>query len=485
MAERRGLGRLPGGGTRWRITLAVASLSLLAFTAFSLLAYLAVERSQRDRLNDQAVQELGFHMAQSATCAFDGPDFANLPYEISAAGRVLVSSPLLAPHEVSGPVMPESASPLTLQAGEPGSMSFFRTELTFPTSGQPNDLNGQRVPIVYADLAAPDSAACAERLPAGAKTMRVLVVQVDYQVRDVLRPIGQLLMWAIPVATVIAAAAAWWSAGRALGPVDQIRRRLSDVVTARAAPRVREPGTGDELDDLAAAVNAALDRLEGSDARQRTFIADAAHELRSPVATIRSTLEVARLYPDAESGQEAMESVDRQSARLAILVDSLLLLEALEAPPTGEPGSTDLGSLVEAAIEGVQPTRVPVTLTVASGLAAVRGDGNELARAVTNLLDNALRHASTRVDVVASVEQDMIRLEVRNDGEPIAEADRERIFDRLVRLDASRSSATGGAGIGLAIVRRAAERAGGSVEATETAGMTTFVLRLPVAPPPT
>lgn len=478
MAERRGLGRLPGGGTRWRITLAVAGLAAVLLSAMAWITVAVVEEGQRTQVQLQAMQDLTSALTLLSACQLPQVDGTSLPIEVSSGDRVLASSPLFAPHEQAGPILPVSASPLALQTDGHGNLSSFSTSVTFGHTVNANDLDGRTVRVQYADLAVP--AKCTEALGTGESgTVRILVAQFDYQSDEVLRPVRQVLWWAVPVAVVVVALAAWLSVGWSLRPVERMRRRLSGISSSHG-DRVAVPPTGDELAALAVSVNDALDRIEDADARQRQFIGDAAHELRSPVASLRSAVEVAMLYPDPEGRDETLAAVDRQSRRLAALVESLLVLERLGEGGTRPVGSCDLAAVVIGELEVRREGPVPVA-QLEDGLPPVRGSADDLARLVANLLDNAARHATSRVEVRLAGVGDGVELVVSNDGPVIEEADRERIFERLVRLDSSRTQATGGTGLGLSIVSGVARRVGGTVRATEREGLTAFVVTVPAA----
>jgi signal transduction histidine kinase len=210
-------------------------------------------------------------------------------------------------------------------------------------------------------------------------------------------------------------------------------------------------------------------------------VADAAHELRSPLASIQAQLEVAqRLGEGGTLPADLMMDVKRLSG----LVEDLLLLARADADtrPPARLLPVDAGDLVSQVVRAYSDARVPVTVAVSEQL-TVMGDAEELRRAVGNLIDNAVRHARTRVAVAAFLDRDQAVISVSDDGPGIAPEDRERIFERFTRLDDARGRNSGGAGLGLAIVRELITRAGGSVVLTdaEPPWNTRAQLRLPTA----
>jgi signal transduction histidine kinase len=275
----------------------------------------------------------------------------------------------------------------------------------------------------------------------------------------------------------------WVLVGRALRPVEAIRTQVDAITATTMDRRVPVPNTDDEVARLARTMNGMLDRLEAASARQRAFVSDASHELRSPVSTIRAELEVASSDPEQADWPEVAQRTLGETDRLSRLVDDLLALARLdEANGPARRAPVDLDDLV---LEEAKRThRVPLgTAGVSAG--RVVGDERQLTQVVRNLADNAQRHASTRVAVSVRREGDELVLVVDDDGPGIPEADRERIFERFTRLDEARGRAAGGAGLGLAVVRRVVEQHGGTVSVEDGSpangglGGARFVVRLP------
>ncbi|MFB6520242.1 sensor histidine kinase [Streptomyces sp. NPDC056401] len=296
-------------------------------------------------------------------------------------------------------------------------------------------------------------------------------------VDDANRAVALGLLAGAPPLIAFAAALAWWVTGHALRPVTAIRTGLAAVTGSELDRRVPDPGGADEIAQLARTVNETLDRLERSDARQRQFTADASHELRNPLAAVRSRLEVALRDPDRESVAAALADTER----LQGIAADLLLLARLDGGPAPRTEPVDLALLAaEDAARRPEP-RVALRLDARAPVPAA-GDPARLERALANLVDNALRYARTGVVVRASAEDGWALLEVTDDGPGIPEADRDRVFERFVRLDADRSRAGGGTGLGLAIAREIARAHGGEVSALPApAGGARLVLRVPTS----
>jgi signal transduction histidine kinase len=219
------------------------------------------------------------------------------------------------------------------------------------------------------------------------------------------------------------------------------------------------PGTRDEIQRLAVTLNGMLDRLAAARARQRAFVADAAHELRSPLTNMRTELEVAQRLGDQPDAANLLADVER----LSRLVDDLLLLaRADDAPGLARTEPVDLATLVRDVAERYATARVAVV--AAGGTDGwTAGDPQALGHVVANLVDNAVRHAATRVTASVSSRGGRVVVAVTDDGPGIAPADRERVFERFTRLDDARARDAGGAGLGLAIVRELVRRHGGTV----------------------
>ena len=286
-----------------------------------------------------------------------------------------------------------------------------------------------------------------------------------------------------PGLIVLVGLIAWLLVGRALRPVEAIRAQVDEITATTMHRRVPVPRTDDEVARLARTMNGMLDRLERASSRQRAFVSDASHELRSPVSTIRAELEVAAADADRADWPEVAERTLGETERLSRLVDDLLALARLDeaqGPPKRAP--VDLDDLVLE--EGMRTHRVPVrTAGVSAG--RVAGDARQLTQVVRNLVDNAQRHAATQVAITLRRDGDDLILVVDDDGPGIPESEREHVFDRFTRLDEARGRAEGGAGLGLAVVRRAVEHHGGTVSVVDGAieagglGGARFVVRLP------
>lgn len=282
-----------------------------------------------------------------------------------------------------------------------------------------------------------------------------------------------------PFAVLAGALVTWFLAGRALRPVRAITAQAATITGGTLSERVPVPASGDEIATLANTVNSMLDRLERDDVRRRQFVSDASHELRTPVAVLKSEAEVALRSPELTDVEALATGVVEESTRMAAIIDDLLSLarrdEGVAAPTT----EIDLDDIVLA--EAGRLRRVPIDVSAVSA-GRVLGRLDEFARVVAHLLDNAARHAETTVAVGLVTATGQVRLVVDDDGPGVPPADREIIFERFARLDEARSRDAGGAGLGLAVVAGVVERSNGSVAVeTSPSGGARFVVTLPAA----
>ncbi|WP_416968576.1 sensor histidine kinase [Streptomyces sp. 4F14] len=278
-----------------------------------------------------------------------------------------------------------------------------------------------------------------------------------------------VLLIVLPLLLGLVAGVTWLVTRRALRPVEGIRRELAAITASQnLSRRVPEPDAWDEVGRLARTTNETLAALEASVDRQRRFVADASHELRSPIASLRTQLEVAAAHPELLDLDGAVED----TVRLQHLAADLLLLARLDAGETPQRTPVDLGALAREGAQGREKVRVDTAPGV-----EVTGSRGQLARVLANLLDNAARHTRTTIEVTVRRDGDDAVLTVADDGPGVPDADRERIFERFVRLDDARSRDDGGAGLGLAIARDIAVRHGGTLGVLEGS---VFELRLPV-----
>ncbi|WP_353895394.1 sensor histidine kinase [Glycomyces tritici] len=262
--------------------------------------------------------------------------------------------------------------------------------------------------------------------------------------------VGAAMAWALAPLLLVVAVVTWLVVRRALRPVRAIQKELIEITGGDLSRRVPVPASRDEIHSLARTTNMTLAALDASVEQQRRFVADASHELRSPLAILRTQLEIAKEHPELLDLDATLGDV----TRLQDLSTDLLLLARLDAGERPPHVAVPLTELVREEVARRAATdRVPVRLEVEEDL-SVWGVRGHLARAVGNLLANAQRHAAGEVSVrLAAEDDDWLRLEVADDGNGVPEGQRRRIFDRFVRLDESRSRDEGGAGLGLAIVQ--------------------------------
>ena len=290
------------------------------------------------------------------------------------------------------------------------------------------------------------------------------------------------LLVGLPLLLLLVGGTTWVVTGRALAPVERIRREVEQVTGDRLDRRVPEPASRDEIHRLALTMNEMLGRLEQSSERQRQFVADASHELRSPLAALRQTAEVARAHPGALPDGELETAVLEEGERMQRLVEQLLLLSrADEGVVLRSPRDVDLDDLVVTEADRVRHDGLEVDVSgVGSG--RVSGDEASLGQVVRNLVENAGRHARSRIAVSVRESAGSVELVVEDDGPGVPEGERTRIFDRFVRLDEARSRDAGGSGLGLAIVAEIVAVHGGSTSVdTSGLGGARFVVRLPAA----
>ncbi len=295
--------------------------------------------------------------------------------------------------------------------------------------------------------------------PSASRSIIVAVPVSD--IEESQRVLRNTLLVASPPLVVIMALIAWRVIGWTLKPVETLRSGAARISGSDQDERLAVPESADEIRALALTLNDMLDRLAAARGRQRAFVADAAHELRSPLASMRTQLEVAQHL--GEGGELAADLL-ADVTRLSALVEDLLLLARAggeaNKPPVRE--SFDVRALLVATANRYAGARVPVT--VASGPSVYAStNAEELRRVLANLVDNAARHARSAVSLEVRAEGGHAVLTVADDGPGIPVDERERVFERFARLDDARDRDAGGTGLGLAIVRELVRRAGGSI----------------------
>ena len=461
--------RLPRS-LRARTTLAAG---LAAFVLFGAGAWEMGHVAYRQRMSQtriEAQNEAGDILDGMTYSLWPGGDEeGQLPYEIDVTGGLISASSGLGPFEpgreafmplpgtggVNLPFWGSTVARFPRVAGKAAAALSGRTlaveTATLPTSLLPR--GGESLSVFDMMTRSP---------PDGLVRVYVFVTTADAQAAQstLLRDLYPV----VPFGALLVAGVAFLATRRALRPVEEIRVRTAAVTANDPRERVAVPKTGDEIARLAVTINDTLERLDSASRVQRRFVADAAHELRSPLASLLATLEVAEAYPDRADWPETVAVASRQARRVQALADDLLLLARLDSASSPAPEqSVDLGDLAQDVAADFAARGKVTVLDDSAGNAVVSGVPLQLERMLRNLVDNATRFAASEVKIALTVRGADAVISVRDDGPGIPVEDRERVFERFTRLDDDRSRDTGGSGLGLAIVREIAERHGGTV----------------------
>jgi signal transduction histidine kinase len=315
--------------------------------------------------------------------------------------------------------------------------------------------------------------------PAGSRT--VLVGESLDAVDDATGAIVVALLLGLPLLGLVVGGATFLFVGRTLRPVEAMRAQAALITSRNLHERLPVPAAADEIAALASTMNTMLDRIEAASAAQRRFVGDASHELRSPLATVQAN---ADLLEQASLDEPAARSVGRirgESARMARLVDDLLLLaRADDNALRHRPQDVDLDDIIYTERERIGLEHPRLNVRASFEPVRVVGDADGLLRAVRNLIDNSARHAAHSITISVGARDGTAEIVIGNDGPPIPAADRERIFGRFVRLDDSRSRTDGGSGLGLAIARDIVIAHGGTLTVDDLDRGAAMRIRIPL-----
>ena len=443
----RRLVRRAGPGTvRARVTVVAG----LALTAAVVLGLVVMYRLQLNSADQTIHGQLGTYAAQIEQSAVRGTFPQPLP--ASDLGQTAQAQVLAPDGTVLAATRNWTGRPaLYLYTLPPGSTTPVRT----PAGDRmlPDDLSEY-----------------GEHATVGGRPVAIITTARTYLQSQVEQTFARLLVIGVPVLLVLTGGTVWLVVGRALRPVEQIRGAVTAITSADLSQRVPEPGTDDEIGRLARTMNDMLARLEDAAARQRLFVADASHELRSPLTAIRTGLEVGLAHPDRAPWPQIAGRAVRQSQRLEQLIAQLLVLAKADAhQPAARRQPVDLAALLADLGAATPAPGISIELSVPIG-STTAGNPEDLSRMFRNLLDNAVRYARHRVLVTAAAGPDGVVVQIADDGPGIPAEERERVFGRFVRLDASREQASGSAGLGLAIAREIATAHGATIVLTEAPG---------------
>lgn len=451
---------------RVRTTVAATLVVAIALSIGSALLVVRFRQSLDNNRRNAAVARA----ADIASLASSGrlPAVLGLPNEdatyaqvIDAQGRVVAESANISGQAALAPPLPFGAATVTsrlAQSPADGPDSSMAVRLSAGTAGQPLTV------LTGYSLAAN-----------------------DFAVRD----IQLALVVGLPVLLLVVGGTAWVIIGRALRPIDAIRTEASQITTDDLHRRLPEPRSDDEVARLVRTMNEMLARLEYSIEREKLFVADASHELRSPLASLRAQLEVGLAGGESTDWQATATDALAEEQRIEQLVKDLLLLARLDrqrrsggeaSAPPAVVVPADLTEVARAEIAARAVRGGPAVTARLAGPAPVLMVPELIRRVVANLVDNAQRHAQAEVVVEVTTGPGRAVLEVRDDGPGVAEADRVRVFERFTRLDAARANDDGGAGLGLAIVRDVVTGHGGTVGFADSLRGARVVVTLPLAP---
>ena len=446
------------GGVRLRTalgaTLVVATFLAVASVAFVLLQRQQLESSLSDVARQQAADVAGQVAQQGAGVDLvAGGGDQSLIQVVDTNGRVVVASPSV-----------EGEPPVIGLIPSPGEV------LTVSTDRLPIG-EGERFVVVAHGTDSPDG------------PMVVLSAQSLEVVGQSTAVVWNLLAIGYPLILLAVALTSYWLTGRALAPVEGIRRRVASIEgTTELTARVPVPSGNDEIARLAETMNSMLTRLQNGVHAQRRFVGDASHELRSPLAMIRAAHEIGTRHPTSTDWSTTSEEVLAELDRIDRLVaDMLLLARADEHGLVLQQDEVDLDDLVNAEGSRLRHLGVSEVMVTASPVRVV-GDRHHLERALRNLGDNAARHTRQRIGLHLRADSATATIEVVDDGPGIPIDERDRIFERFVRLDQSRTRDSGGTGLGLPIARQIAHAHRGEITVKEIGTGAHFALSVPLTP---
>ncbi len=414
----------------------LSTVALAVGLAIGVVALTAVLRFGLERATDDAA-------AQTAGDVASLIDEGRLPDPIPAGGTTLVQ------------VIDQQSRVLAASAGGDRLVPALNAEqLSAALSGP------QTVPGAQFGVSGPVRTVARQAGPPATPSIVVVGVPAG-DIDDAVRIARTALIVGYAVLLAVLAAVAWRIVGATLRPVEALRAGAEKITGAGSTDTLPVPASGDEIRRLADTLNGMLGRLESSRRRQRAFVADAAHELRSPLASLRTQLDVALVTGTDPDTADLLAEVDR----LTGLVDDLLILARADdaAPPPRE--VLDVAELAEQVVLRYADARVPVTAGRTDNRApVVQANPTAVARVLANILDNAVRYAATNVTLsVGAAADGGAMVIVTDDGPGIPAADRRRVFERFTRLHDARDRHTGGSGLGLAIVGELVRQQGGSV----------------------
>lgn len=436
------------------VVLGLASVALVAFVRIAL--HTSIEAAAVTRASDLAL------LAHSGSLPPTLPGRGEaLLVQVLEGGRVVASSPSIAGDE-----------PFTTVRVQPGASRSFTLTAMPPESVNATDTDSEpTTPFLVV--------ARGVSTPTGSAT--VLVAAALSPLEDTSTALVPLLSVGMPVILIVLAATVWALTGVALRPVTSIQSEAESISLSELDRRLPVPDARDEIRDLTETMNRMLDRLETASILQRRFTANASHELKSPIAAIRTMVEVASRDPERADLSALFDDILAEDLRLELLVADLLILgQADENALRLARSDFDLASLVE---EEVRAVSVPTGRTIdASGIvgAPLNADSARVRQVLRNILDNALRHSASQVWVSTKLDGSEAVLTVSDDGPGVPLEARERVFERFVRLDDSRSRREGGTGLGLAVCRAIVAAHGGTIRVADPEhGGATFEVRLP------
>jgi signal transduction histidine kinase len=438
------------------VALILASVSLVLFMRHALRT--SIEAAAATRASDVAL------LARSGSLppSLPGRGEALLVQVVAAGDRVIASSPSI-----------EGDAPFSLGALPAGHSRTFTLDA----------LPAEKVNAADADSEpATPFLVIAHGVQTSKGPVTVLVAASLSPLEDTSDALVPLLSGGVPVVLLVLAATVWALTGLALRPVASIRAEAEAISSSELDRRLPVPAAHDEIRDLSETMNRMLDRLETASVLQRRFTANASHELKSPIASIRTMLEVARHNPEHADLPSLFDDLLAEDLRLELLVADLLILgQSDEGALKLSLSAFDLGAVAEEEVRAVTAPNGRRIDTSGITDVMVTADSARLRQVLRNLLDNAIRHAVSTVWVSTRADGSTAVLTVSDDGRGIPADARERVFDRFVRLDDNRSRIEGGTGLGLAVCRAIVAAHRGTIVVVEPEhGGATFEVRLPV-----